>query len=57
MLTLQVTKMTGKAPVAHASSWENLLFPGILRSRLLLPSQLLSPNIWQSKVVALNYFG
>ncbi|XP_015160860.1 uncharacterized protein [Solanum tuberosum] len=52
-----VIKMTEKAPVEHVCFLENPLFPGIVRSRLPLPSQLLSPNIWQLEVVALNYFG
>ena len=50
-------KVEGRAPQAHVNNWEDHLFYGHQRSKIVLHSQPPKRSTFQPVVVVLNYFG
>ena len=54
---MQDARLKGRAPRAHVNCWEDHLFHGHQRSKIVLHYQPLKPNIYPPVVVVHKYFG
>ena len=50
-------RLKGRAPRAHVNCWEDHVFHGHQRSKIVLYDQLPKPNTYPSVVVVHKYFG